>query len=90
MLKILVMHAKDNVGIVTAEVKAGTKLSLVALESTKELSALSDIPIYHKVALTDVAKGALLYKYGNVIGEAIVDIAAGAHVHTHNIKSVEK
>jgi len=45
------------------------------------------IPIGHKVAARAIAAGEKIIKYGAPIGSAKEDIAAGAHVHTHNIQS---
>ncbi|PZO06392.1 MAG: galactonate dehydratase [Alphaproteobacteria bacterium] len=42
-------------------------------------------PAGHKVALHAVAAGALIRKYGQVIGQASCDIEAGTWVHTHNL-----
>ena len=41
----------------------------------------------HKYALRDIKKGENIIKYGNPIGHATEDIPAGAHVHTHNVKT---
>ena len=41
----------------------------------------------HKYALRDIVKGEPVVKYGFPIGEAVCDIKAGEHVHTHNLKS---
>lgn len=41
----------------------------------------------HKYALHDIKKGENIIKYGNPIGHATEDIPAGAHVHTHNVKT---
>ncbi len=38
----------------------------------------------HKIARVAMPKGAPVVKYGQVIGYATEDIAAGAHVHSHN------
>ncbi|MBX9820166.1 UxaA family hydrolase [Afipia birgiae] len=38
----------------------------------------------HKVALTDIAAGDSVVKYGVVIGHATQPIAKGEHVHVHN------
>jgi len=44
------------------------------------------IPPGHKIAVRPVAKGQPVRRYGQVIGFASQDIAAGQHVHTHNIE----
>ena len=41
----------------------------------------------HKYALRDIKRGEDVIKYGNPIGHATCDIAAGEHVHTHNLKT---
>lgn len=42
-------------------------------------------PLGHKVAVRPIAGGQAVRKYGHVIGYATTDIAAGEHVHTHNL-----
>src|SRR5436305_1014424 len=37
------------------------------------------------VALRDIHKGEAVLKYGQIIGFASADIAAGSHVHVHNV-----
>ena len=44
------------------------------------------IPRGHKLATESIAKGAAVVKYEQVIGYAAEDIAAGSHVHTHNLE----
>lgn len=41
----------------------------------------------HKSALCDIKAGENVIKYGFPIGHATQDIAAGEHVHTHNLKT---
>jgi len=41
----------------------------------------------HKYALKPIKAGEHIIKYGMPIGHATVDIAAGEHVHTHNVKT---
>ena len=45
------------------------------------------VPQGHKVALKDLAAGEVVVKYGFPIGVATVAIAAGTHVHSHNMRS---
>jgi len=47
--------------------------------------AAAMIPRGHKVATTVIKEGEAIRKYAQVIGYASEDIAAGAHVHTHNV-----
>lgn len=41
----------------------------------------------HKYACRDIRQGENVIKYGQPIGHATRDIAAGEHVHTHNLKT---
>ncbi len=51
-----------------------------------EAGATELIPRGHKLAAQPVAKGQAVRKYAQIIGYAASDIAAGAHVHTHNLE----
>ncbi|HEV3382067.1 MAG TPA: altronate dehydratase family protein [Trebonia sp.] len=44
------------------------------------------VPRGHKIALRDIANGAPVHKYGQVIGAASAPITAGDHVHTQNLR----
>jgi altronate dehydratase len=46
------------------------------------------VPLGHKVARRAIAPGEHIRKYGAVIGEATAVIAAGAHLHVHNMRSL--
>ncbi len=46
-----------------------------------------DVPIGHKIALSDLKTGDTATKYGEDIGKIVADIAQGEHVHTHNCKT---
>lgn len=41
----------------------------------------------HKIALQDIQRGNLIYKYGYVIGKASEEIKKGEWIHVHNIES---
>lgn len=48
-------------------------------------TALNEIPAGHKVAITPIAEGAEVHRLGQPIGLAARAIAAGEHVHIHNL-----
>jgi altronate hydrolase len=50
-----------------------------------EMMLPGDVPRGHKLAVRDLPAGCAVHKYGQSIGRASVAIAAGAHVHTHNL-----
>jgi len=86
----LVHSPKDNVGVVVVEgLTAGTEMVGVITETDSELSvtALNDIPIGHKVALSDLSTGDTVVKYGEDIGRMVGEARKGGHVHTHNLKT---
>ncbi len=83
---IVIISPKDNVGVVIREVKKGEAMTGAAGITVR---AVDDIPKNHKIALTDIPAGGPVIKYGERIGSAGEDIAAGRWVHTHNLKVEE-
>jgi altronate hydrolase len=76
------VHLRDNVAVVAADVEAG---DLVRLDDGSQLRAVGAIPRGSKVALGPIACGEAVIRYGEEIGRARADIAAGEYVHTHNL-----
>ena len=88
--QLLIHSRKDNVGVVVVEGLApNTDMLCVVTEDDSDfrLTSKEGAPIGHKIALNDIRKGDTIVKYGEDIGRAIADIAKGAHVHVHNIKT---
>jgi altronate dehydratase len=81
--RALVLHARDNVAVAVAALAPGDELELQGVRVTVR----EPIPFGHKLALRDVARGAGVVKYGEVIGLATAAIAAGRHVHVQNVCS---
>ena len=82
----MIIDPKDTVAVAIEPVKKGDTLRWTdAQGAAHELTALTDIPIYHKFAIKDMAKGDEVVKYGEHIGLAACDIKAGEHVHVHNV-----
>jgi len=87
---LLVHDENDNVGVVVVEdLKAGTDMLCVVThdDSDFRLTAAGDIPIGHKVALTDLKAGDTVIKYGEDIGKMTGPAEKGGHVHTQNLKT---
>lgn len=77
----LIVHPDDRVGVATTALRVGERPG-------PGLPCLVDaIPRGHKFALTAISAGSLVTKYGATIGRARQDIAAGAHVHSHNLET---
>jgi altronate dehydratase len=83
----IVMNQKDNVATAIVALEAGTMVALKIQGRVVEAKVLSDIPMGHKFALRDIAKGGAVIKYGEPIGQSTARIARGEHVHVHNVVS---
>ena len=81
---ILIIHPRDNVAVVLRALAAGEPAVAQGIE---RLAALSDIPASHKIALTDIASGQEVIKYGETVAVSTCDIKKGEWVHTHNLES---
>ena len=77
------VHPTDNVAVVAADVQAD---DLLRLGDGSEVRAVEAIPRGSKVALGAIACGQAVIRYGEEIGRATQDIAAGEYVHTHNLR----
>ena len=87
---LLVHDKKDNVGVVVVEgLTRGTEMLCVITENNHDfkLVAEQDVPIGHKIALTDLKAGDTVIKYGHDIGRIVADTSRGMHVHTQNLKT---
>lgn len=78
---VLVLHEADNVAVLKRPIRCGTEL----IRNSTRLIASRDIPAGHKIALSNIAAGEPVRKYGQIIGFAQSEISAGSHVHTHNV-----
>ena len=87
---ILLHKADDDVGVAAMDLKAGEEVQAVTLEGVPvtAIRLVDDVPLGHKVAMRDMPVNKHIIEYGCEIGYAHVPIAAGAHVHVHNIKSL--
>lgn len=88
MEKMVVMGAGDNVATCLLALRAGETAALTINGTQSSVAVRGDIPFGHKIALVDIAAGDNVLKYAEVIGVASRAIAAGEHVHVHNVESV--
>ncbi len=79
MSPVIRIHPQDNVVIARQQLLGGT----VLVAEGVTVSGL--VPPGHKVATCDIAQGQPVRRYGQIIGVATQPIAAGQHVHTHNL-----
>lgn len=83
MNKLIQIDHKDNVAVALTDLAKAEKVSLNGITFLLQ----SDIPKGHKVALSFIAKGDNVIKYGYPIGHTIEPISQGEHVHAHNLKT---
>ena len=79
MSRVLILNSADDIAVA---------LDDIAARETPEgldIAATADIATGHKIARHAVAEGGLVRRYGQVIGRARTAIAAGDHVHVHNL-----
>jgi len=86
-MNAVIMKDKDTVVTVTAPIAANETVTYIAGAAKMSVVAVEAIPMYHKIAVCDIAAGASVIKYGEHIGFATRDINAGQHVHTQNMSS---
>ena len=83
-MKLIRIHPADNVAVALEDIAAGEKLTLA---DGAAVTAAEDVARGHKLALTAIPAGTQIIKYGCAIGFAKADIAPGAWVHTHNVRT---
>ncbi|MBE2276440.1 MAG: UxaA family hydrolase [Rhodobacteraceae bacterium] len=81
--RLLLLSPDDNVLVARAAIAEGEPILVEGLV----LPLTAAISMGHKLARRLIPAGEAIVKYGAVIGTATTDIAQGAHVHTHNVRS---
>ena len=90
MIHFVVHDEGDSAGVVVVEgVAAGQQLSGWIMDQDKDLTvtALSAIPIGHKLAIKELKADDTVIKYGVDIGRTVAPIKVGEHLHVHNVKT---
>ncbi len=77
MTPFIRLHPSDDVLIARSQLVGGTRAEDVVIKGL--------IPPGHKVATRNIASGEAVRRYNQIIGFASKPIAAGEHVHTHNL-----
>jgi len=89
MIQFLIHEEADSVGVATVVIKAGETVKGLYMDTQNpvEVKVLDDIPLGHKIAMTDLKVDESVIKYGSDIGKVVADIKKGGHVHTQNLKT---
>ncbi|WP_299059506.1 UxaA family hydrolase [uncultured Polaribacter sp.] len=77
------LHNDDNIVIALKDFEKGSCLEL----NTGKIILQESIKFGHKIAIVPISRHSKILKYGLSIGSATKDICAGAHVHSHNLKT---
>ena len=86
----LLMDSRDNVVTCVQDVEAGGQVIYRKDGQTCTLTAKQAIPACHKVALTPLAEGEDVIKYGELIGRAKASVEEGGLVDHETIYSVPR
>lgn len=81
--RLILLDPRDNVFVARVRLKAGDNVETGAGPAVLD----RDIALAHKIARRAIVAGEKILKYGAPIGIATEAIAAGAHVHVHNMRS---
>ena len=79
MSRVLILNPADDIAVALDDITVGQT------PEGLDVPATADIATGHKIARHAVAEGGLVRRYGQVIGRARTAIAAGDHVHVHNL-----
>jgi (2R)-sulfolactate sulfo-lyase subunit alpha len=87
---ILLHESDDDVGVAVTDLKKGASVAALTIEgkSVGRVKLVENVPLGHKVAMRNLAQDKAVMKYGRPIGRAVKSITRGAHVHTHNVKTL--
>lgn len=77
----LIINPKDNVAVLLQPGEKGDTVKI----GNKEIVLKEFIDFGHKVAINDFKAENVVYKYGEDIGYALVDIPEGTWIHNHNM-----
>ncbi|HKB02769.1 MAG TPA: altronate dehydratase family protein [Gemmataceae bacterium] len=83
-LKSVAVHLRpnDNIAVAAKSIAPGTEVQI----DGRTVIVPGPVRMGHKFAVQPIKEGDPVLKYGQIIGFAARDIAAGEHVHVHNVK----
>ena len=81
--KLIQIDSRDNAAVALDALSPGEEAVLAG----KTYQVREDIPFGHKMALEDLASGAVVVKYGCPIGHVTRAVQAGEWLHSHNMKT---
>jgi (2R)-sulfolactate sulfo-lyase subunit alpha/altronate dehydratase small subunit len=88
-VKAIMLDEKDNVATCMHGAHKGDLVQCIG-GTNVQVVCIHDILDCHKIALQAIVKDGYVYKYGEIIGAAEVDIPAGDWVSHENIRSLPR
>ena len=84
-----IIDEKDTVVVAIEKINAGDEVIWRDRNGdVQKIKAITDVPMYHKVALKEMPKVSEVVKYGEHIGLAACDIHVGEHVHVDIVQNL--
>lgn len=84
----LVHREGDSVGVAVRDLTPGpVEGTYLYGPASLTVRLAAEVPLGHKLALTDIAEGADVIEYGVRTAIASSPIATGDYVHVHNVRS---
>ncbi|HUD12593.1 MAG TPA: UxaA family hydrolase [Terracidiphilus sp.] len=83
---VLKLDERDNAVVALVTLEAGTVVRLGPASSPASCMVAQTIPAKHKMALTALSQGDLVYLYGMVVAEAVEAIERGGLLTTRNVR----
>ena len=84
----IALREVDNVATALRDLETGEEIVVGVEERSVQVRIGQPIAFGHKLAMTDIARGEHVLKYGEIIGRTTQAIPAGFHAHIHNIESL--
>ena len=87
---IIIHDEKDNVGVIVIDKvipEQNCECWIMENDKSAKIQAKNEIPLGHKIAMSDLKEGDTIIKYGHDIGKVVKPIKKGEHVHVHNVKT---
>ena len=89
--KAVLLRPVDTVATVVEDVVKGDVITYLCDGEKRSVTAMEDIPAFHKIALKDMKVGEHVIKYGQIIGGLSVDaVVAGQWISHKNIISLPR
>lgn len=83
----LLLREGDDVAVLLADISRDDVVTVRGGENLQVITAVDDIPRFHKISLREMSQNTEIVRGGYKIGRATQEISGGAWVHTHNLIS---